>query len=107
MTTSTMTLTDFLLARIAEDEAAARAVDGRYEDAQWHSKPGDHLDRWGPERVLAECVSKRWIVNRGPDSCSGPDGHIQHAMALEALALPYVDHPDFDPEWAEFLSDPL
>ena len=31
-----MTLTDFLLARIAEDEAAARTAAGQYRSADWH-----------------------------------------------------------------------
>ena len=86
-----MTLTDFLLARIAEDEAAAQTVPpldynidmgGNRQDERWmfdralpSSADGmgnwsknrgradaDHFSRWDPARVLAECEAKRRIV---------------------------------------------
>ena len=81
-----MTLTEFLLARIAEDEETARAADGprwfhhdkvvTFEafgpDSGWvdASSPisvdtranGWHIVRWSPARVLAECEAKRQIV---------------------------------------------
>ena len=69
MTTQTLTLTDFLLQRIAEDEAEARADRA---DAmvgwRWKHYPRDAyeeiqaatLARTG--RVLAECEAKRRIV---------------------------------------------
>lgn len=97
-----MTLTEFLLARIAEDEAAARAATGAavfshqtgswqfetvsgpgYESsivfavtdsgaktqaadltAAWEGQErGEHIARWDPARVLAECEAKRRIVS--------------------------------------------
>lgn len=85
-----MTLTEFLLARIAEDEADAR---------------GDTLgavipqDCWGPDRVLAECEAKRRIV----DACQNVEQvHAAEFLAdrmLAFLALPYADHPDYREEW--------
>lgn len=68
--TGVLTLTDFLLARIAEDEAAID-VDGSF------GRPdpvGDRpLQRWdydemliGPARMLAECEAKRRIVELHP-----------------------------------------
>lgn len=86
------TLTEFLLARIAEDEAAARAVPpldhnydmgGRRQDERFTfgrslpssadgmgnwSKHRDspttraHFERWHPARILADCEAKRRIV---------------------------------------------
>lgn len=62
----TLTLTDFLLARIAEDEAVAREVD---PDA-WGYDVTANREAWadgdrvsvGVGRVLAECEAKRRIV---------------------------------------------
>lgn len=114
-----MTITEFLLARIAEDEAAADRVEFR-----------PYLGEGAPElltaRVLAECEAKRRIVEshpvyRGPrllavDS-SGADtacemchatsrideGAVIEALGpcdtLRALASVYADHPDLDPAW--------
>ena len=105
MTTETLTLTDFLLARIAEDEADARA--GLVAEGSW--------------RVLAECEAKRRIVElhsirEASPSCSqcggytattdGQRGIVHHGYAipwpcptLRALALPYADHPDYREDW--------
>ncbi|WP_163275345.1 DUF6221 family protein [Cellulomonas iranensis] len=88
MTTS---LTEFLLARIAEDEAIARDVvagpwiHARDErsvlDAVAHraTAPGTpqatnlHVHRWGPGRVLAEVAAKRRIVQHALDIQLGAD----------------------------------
>ncbi|MGY1812039.1 DUF6221 family protein [Blastococcus sp. SYSU D00820] len=115
-------LTAFMLARIAEDEQAARAavrvVAGR-EVAGWYwSGAGDavfldgtsepvacgpwrqpmdqpaahHIARWDPERVLAECAARRLLVESAAASTDG-------AAVLRALALPYCGHPEHRPEW--------
>lgn len=88
-----MTLTDFLLARIAEDEAAAKAcaysdsmhwtanvgylsdVEGLYignHQSEDYSNMNDeaavHVARWDPARVLAECAAKRRIVRMYEDA---------------------------------------
>lgn len=61
-----MTLTDFLLARIAEDEAVAKVVHSdptRQRDPEaWFC--GDQQSHVGlsPARVLAECEAKRRLV---------------------------------------------
>lgn len=91
-----MTLTDFLLARIAEDEAVARgAVDPQYgtdeagrwtivaipHEGSWPRRPDDygvsmdegddpwevHASRHHPARVLAECEANRRIVSNAVD----------------------------------------
>lgn len=88
-----MTLTEFLLARIAEDEAVASAALAAYDSpggisAQWWTKAElagreldaediGHIVRHDPARVLAECEAKRRIVElhepfvpySGPSKC--------------------------------------
>jgi hypothetical protein len=119
--TVTMTLTDFLLARIAEDEEVARRVgeswfryfgqvyviEGAGEGhPAWQAHrgddrcqvrteaDGDHIARHDPARVLAECEAKRRIA-------TGDDGRIQvSGYLLGVLALPYADHPDYREEWS-------
>lgn len=102
-----MTITDFLLARIAEDEALAGAVEADNfsqgpigtGDDPWPSERAfaEHLT---PARVLAECEAKRRIVERalGPVAHAGQD--IERRAVLIDLASVYADHPDFDPAWA-------
>lgn len=105
-----MTLVEFLLAQIAEDEAAARAsrstlliadldrcaVPGSDEQATFR-----HHERWEPRRVLAELAAKRAIlaeierilpVSIDPMTPAG-------VVAL-AMAQPYADRPGFDPAWS-------
>lgn len=97
-----MTLTDFLLARIHDDECLARmafadhngngpewdeawsgAVDTRGEDLLLTNDSGvsRHIVNFDPARVLAECEAKRqivaihhWIVNPN-DNCSECGGY--------------------------------
>jgi hypothetical protein len=103
----TLTLTEFLLARIAEDEADA-------EDAkrQGISYLGDPLQDWMVEvyapRMLAECEAKRRIVerfedligDRPPVSPLDEDGWVLVAWeTLYDLASMYADHPDYRDEW--------
>ena len=119
MTTGTLTLTAFLLARIAEDEAAARSLGFATEP-----KPGDYLYDHAlsdcdahyhvgtpPARVLAECEAHRQIVERciaEPYDCGKahptmdvyhPGGHADEDPTLRALAAVYADHPDYDEAW--------
>ena len=114
-------LVEFLLARIAEDEEAARAavdqgtprwaVGGGGEYVHPDPPPGnsyvatgpwggglgpaaDHIARHDPARVLAECEAKRRIVEWM--------SAWQQDVAVEGLrlvALPYADHPDYRDEW--------
>lgn len=117
MTTSTVTLTSFLLARIAEDESVARRTlaesdlldwSGRWSDAHGLHGPADGPSGHtsvviDPARVLAECEAKRRIVDdyldersRVPLSLGTLSGF---ECALEHLACVYADHPDFLQEW--------
>lgn len=121
-------LVDFLLARIAEDEALARGAverssygwsDNAFSEAvelaenEGARKQGtDHIARWDPARVLAECDAKRRVVDSLRDLTDAETTEDQ-AWALERgdrseqvaiatmrlLALPYADHPDYRDEW--------
>jgi hypothetical protein len=123
VTTQTPTLADFLLARIAEDEAEARA-------AITARVPAVLV---GPERLLAECNAKlRILEDHAPKAYRGleaeehapePDPRplsnwvecrrcfdwgssggdydflIWPCLTLRALALSYADHPNYQEEW--------
>ena len=106
MTTSTQSLAGWLLERIAEDEAVAelasdRAVGGPYRrswelpfsaevdpgaGASFNTNDRDianHIARWDPARVLAECESKRRIVELHRPSAEGyEDDGPQEACLL-------------------------
>lgn len=105
-----MTLTEFLVARIAEDEMAARCWSAAYNNPGSH--PGYHfevlrrhrsewptlwrsLDEFTPARVLAECEAKRQIV----EWLSSELFRTAHKDMLMVLAAVYADHPDYRDEW--------
>ena len=124
-----MTLTEFLNARLDEDEAVAREavlMRDRTKFARGREPEVPDMSAWanddvlggavvsvGPERVLAEVEAKRQIIAehtcRCPDpdcgdcgACSG-DHHADPTPApcrtLRLLALPYAGHPDYDEGW--------
>lgn len=105
----TVTLTDFLLARIAEDEAVASyaATRGAPTDTDfggWWLGHYRHANRWSPARVLAECAAKRRIVKRCADTLAVDGWEYDDAPELaEAtlydLALSYTDHADYRERW--------
>jgi Family of unknown function (DUF6221) len=75
---------------------------------------GEHIARWDPARVLAECAAKRAIVDehRPDELLSGPNdprcrrcfeypsGHnfAHPCRTLRLLAQPYADRPGYLPE---------
>jgi hypothetical protein len=100
-----VTLAEFLLARIAEDEAEAAYVPVEHQD-----EPG--LSWWGeyghlsiaPSRVLAECAAKRRIVEQYRDNTlllDSVDLGYQNGLewVVATLALAHADHPDYDERW--------
>lgn len=99
-----MTLVEFLLSRIAEDEDAA----GR---ARSHNGGGAFAnDNYGcllvqPERVLAECAAKRDLIEWAAGITSlrmmgDPDAPRPVEMdVLKVMACVWADHPDFDVRW--------
>jgi hypothetical protein len=119
-----MTLADFLLARVAEDEAAIEGTaanefvrTGESFSARFMSYESDHtyqdsayVDRFDPARMLAECEAKRRIIRQYERArfavavteaqepfLRGVATGLDAAMIV--LAQPYVDHPDYNPEW--------
>jgi hypothetical protein len=105
---ATMKITEFLLARIAEDEALARTeIDD--ESAGWVAprlrQGSDAALREvvvvETARRLAECEARRRIVAEVMAGSSpllqGFGLGLEHA--LKHLAVPYADHPDYDESW--------
>jgi hypothetical protein len=100
-----VTLVEFLLQRIAEDEAGTQPgttqsgvfsgimqyygmdEEDAYDQAEASEITGAVMVYLKP-RVLVECEAKRRIIE-----------HYQHSQASKALALPYADHPDYREEW--------
>jgi len=107
-----MRITDFLEARIAEDE----------ERAEYVLKWGDWGGLFKPPRVLAECAAKRAVLTLHRDNGASQGdtdtgyGVLDHACAtcgsfgeygeefpcgtVTALASVYADHPDYQQKWA-------
>ena len=110
-----LTLTEFLEARIAEDEAAIErrsafphAIHGADEVGAYNPQCPDCLGLPGKRRVLAECKAKRGIIERAQRAGQIEDGLISAAggyifdiedAILCTLAAVYADHPDYNPEW--------
>ena len=61
-----MTITEFLLARIAEDRESATQAEWAMQ-GEWFTTADDQVDafvqRESPARVLAECAAKRAIID--------------------------------------------
>lgn len=114
--TGTLTLTDFLLARIAEDEARAEWVVmlptvSEFEQGTFRAAFTDLGEHgwFNPDRVFHESRAKRRIVDLAaqyvkPEDTfdSGFIGGANHVgyNALRYLAEPYCDHPDYRAEWS-------
>ena len=100
-------LVAFLLARLDEDEAAARTVllDREFLPFESVMQTADHGARHGPLRVLRDVAAKRAVVEKYRDGLQAqPDGfhggQLDVAEALiAALASVFAEHPDFNPEW--------
>jgi hypothetical protein len=123
-----MTLTEFLLARIAEDQTEAGAVLadtyydwGSYMDdaGMYHTSAAHFAARHDPARVLAECEAKRRIVNDWQTLTDRVDDQRRPlhlfdpvtSMLLKAtepwlrhLATVYAGHPDYREEWRPYSS---
>lgn len=123
-----MTIVEFLLARIAEDEAAARASGGIswtvngdewsrtvtdasvvYDKGLPASAQAEHIARHDPPRVLTECDAKRlivqeylneeWVMSQGHRTDWTAGGQAAREMVIQCLASVYADHPDYDQTW--------
>jgi hypothetical protein len=112
-----MTLVEFLLARIDEDEAhvtsAAWATIRQTDPAAKKASAAEHLTVLAAPRVLAECNAKREIVRRcTPLTVPAAGGWPRNVTVtgytilgtgdetiLRLLAAVYADHPDYDESW--------
>lgn len=97
-------LVEFLRARLDEDERIAKA---RADGADWmdfepcrntHHPHAEYLPHFAPYRMLAEVESKRRIIDWAIEYMEG-DYAPWNETCLQLLALPYVDHPDFQESW--------
>ena len=109
-----MTIEEFLLARVAEDEKVARDHEAEYASL---GHPSTSTATFSPiqregigdmdypvlvidsARVLAECAAKREVVNHlimeiGDDPYAEMPDHLARHMALV-----YADHSDYREEW--------
>ena len=92
-------LAGFLLARIAEDEAVARADVERLRNAPRRGGKTTTVRRW------AECEAKRRIVEHckgmmtESDEWDEPTQRTDAVFTLRLLAMPYIDHADYLDEW--------
>jgi len=98
---------EFLSQRIAEDEAAARNL---LSDRSL-SRSGE----WYERRLLLECEAKKRLIgivesarqaalaamisDSEGDGPWNPEALEWTTLSLNALALPYLDHPDFQRHW--------
>lgn len=113
---SDLSITEFLLARIAEDEAELSAARSHWMHGDESSYLRDRYLRFNPDdmkvavgygRALAECEAKRELVSIAADQirlgreARGWDNWEDMAnQMLSAMAKPYADHPDYDEEWS-------
>lgn len=101
--TGILTLTDFLLARLDEDESAARAAIESWDSeddgaafGELSSQSHAFVRRYDPARALLEIASKRRLIEDDRDGY--PDD--SRSRTLRALASPYSDHSAYRAEWS-------
>lgn len=116
-------LVEFLRARLKDDKQVARKNTGDhglgpggFPDYRTYDGPDidaadEFIFHFKPARMLAEVEAKRRIVDlHGLDhECSTYDHHGEIdncswvtgcCSTLQLLAVPYADHPDYNPAWA-------
>jgi len=104
----TVTLTEFLLARIAEDQAVATLIQSA--PPKWtmtvYPHDGEKIPvaagPFDPARVLAECAVKRSVLELLIADSGDSRNAVRRGWAVEIFhqyAAVYADHPDFDPAW--------
>lgn len=103
-------LREFLLARIEDEErlardAASEGMPSRTGWQWWTSKadttPGGEIIgprgsvELSPSRALAECQTKRLLLDLSEHGCGDDYERVQ-----KALALPYAGHQDYRRKWS-------
>jgi hypothetical protein len=117
-----MELVEFLRDRYDDEARMAQAIGGDRWQADDFDPYGyldgavrEHILCHGPARVLREVEAKRRILDRHQlgswrshvldadvvtcQACGTPDDEWP-CPDLRLLAMPYADHPDYQPEWA-------
>jgi hypothetical protein len=121
-----MTITEFLTARLDEDESIARMADSvSSHPGEAHGEPAvaapslpqqqRYIDRWSPDRVLVDIAAKRTIVEtyeelgrvlaKAVDSGRADEAAVTRNLfaglqvAVLAHAMAFADHPDYREEW--------
>ena len=101
MESATLTLDEFLLERITEDEVRARELAERrrniWSEELWDGVAVPYAE--SPARVLAECDTKRQILAFATDHDAQGVNQGAANWLLKTLALPYADHEDYREEW--------
>lgn len=92
----------FLRARLDQDRAEIER-----DDRHWSEVP---YEACSANRLLAEVDAKRRILNEHraaqPGWCVTCDipgdtrGNLHGCQTVRLLALPYGEHPDYQPDWA-------
>ena len=98
-----MSIVEFLLARIAEDETEAASYTMTEAAAIGLDRPGS-VAVVPPERsrMLTECAAKRAIIEKVGEIEYNSGDLWTHEMGEELLAhlgAVYADHPDYREEW--------
>lgn len=116
-----MDLSQFLLARIADDEAWLGAEAFYLDSCQECAFGQQPHSPYSRARLAADCEAKRRIAGLhqphvpdwssdppGCESCTNWDDYpfvVQHkgegwpCLTFRILAAPYADHPDYDEAW--------
>lgn len=104
-----MDLTEFLRARLMEDESDANtppddhAIHGNDPVGTVNRECPDCRSPYAQQRMLTEVEVKRRIIDRAWEGCEGEGEYVTcrdwPEDVLHLLALPYADHPDYDPAW--------
>lgn len=104
-----MTITEFLLARIEEEEVALGLNLGDAVPLP-QARATAAAESMYRRRKRAECEAKLLIVSMhaepigragppiGCPECGG--AQLQPCRTMRALALAYLDHADYDPAWS-------
>jgi hypothetical protein len=98
-----MTITEFLEARIAEDEKVVAHPEPHERGGGYTYADVGGLSEVltvGTDRVLAECAAKRAIIALYMDGALGEISNGERwTNPLAVFAAVYADHPDYNPEW--------
>lgn len=119
-----MNITDFLIQRIAEDEAVTQAAietvapdawENPAEYGNYHPEDVTFWNRLTPSRVLAECAAKQAIIELHGEfqytdeepgftmqmwDCMCNRQTLKPCPTIASLAAVYAGHRDYQQEWA-------